>query len=54
MLTGIEGLLGGEAHLGGAMAIMAGVMMPLAFLVISLALRPYAGEMIARRQAGLI
>ena len=54
VLTAIEGLLGGERHLGGAMAVMVGVMMPAAFLTISRALRPYREEILARQQAGLL
>jgi MFS family permease len=48
VLTAIQSLLGGEQHLGGAMAIMIGIMLPAAFLTISTALRPYREEIRAR------
>lgn len=53
VLTAISGALGGEQHLGGAMSLMAGVMIPAAFIVLSFALRPYREEIGARKAAGV-
>jgi MFS family permease len=53
VLTAISGAMGGERHLGGAMSLMAGVMIPIAFVILSLALRPYREEIRARKAAGV-
>ncbi|MXP25260.1 MFS transporter [Altererythrobacter indicus] len=50
-LTAISGALGGEAHLGKAMAIAVATMMPLAIFCIALGLKPYAKEIRERRDA---
>lgn len=54
LLTLVSGALGGEMFLGPAMAIVVGVMMPIAIFVLASALKPFAAEIRASREAGLI